>query len=146
MSLPPRLAPILFAAVSALVLGWVFWPAPTPTPALIAGLADDGLRGAPCPARSLQEQAERRKHGAQKPAGLGARLREKFPLGSDEAALRNALTMDNFSFFSPCPNDLDVSGARWRSPDWERPDAYVYWRSDANNRLEFLDGHVNRTN
>jgi hypothetical protein len=104
------------------------------------------LRGAPCPARNLQEQAARRKHGATPPTALGLRLREKFPLGSDVAPLQNLLTQEQFSFFSPCPNDEDVLGARWRSPDWERPDAYIYWRVDEKNRLTFLDGHVSRIN
>jgi hypothetical protein len=134
-----------FAILAALAAVWFAWPATAPPPALIEGLSDDGLRGAPCPARSLYEQDARKKQGVRPEAGLGRRLREKFPLGSDEKLLASELDRENFIRFSPCPNDESVSGARWLSPNWGRPDALVYWRSDE-GKLTFLDGHVSRPN
>jgi hypothetical protein len=127
------------------VAQWFFAPS-SPPPALIAGLSDDGLRGAPCPARSLYEQDARKKQGVLPPAGLGERLRQKFPLGSSASALAGELAAENFERFVPCPNDESVFGARWRSPDWGHPDAYVYWRAEDGDHLSFLDGHVSRTN
>ena len=144
-------AVVVLGALTALValvflLGqWVFSPQPRP-PALIADLSDDGLRGAPCPARSLYEQDARKKQGVRPPAQLGERLRQKFPLGSDASALAAELATENFETFAPCPNDEGVFGARWRSPGWGGSDAYVYWRKDDGDRLNFLDGHVSRTN
>jgi hypothetical protein len=113
---------------------------------VLEGLHDDGLRGAPCPARSLYEQDARRKLGVRPPAGLGERLRQKFPLGSDAGVLSALLAAQNFETFVPCPNDDSVFGARWLSPDWRHGDAFVYWRADDNNRLIFLDGHVSSSN
>jgi hypothetical protein len=139
-----RLAAIFAFAFAVLAALWVFWPSAAP-PSLIEGLADDGLRGAPCPARSLYEQDARRKQGVRPPAQLGERLRQKFPLGSDAGALSSQLTLENFQNFVPCPNDEGVYGARWLSPDWAHGDAYVYWRADDRNRLVFLDGHISRT-
>jgi hypothetical protein len=133
------------AGLAALFALWFFWPHSPPPPPLIAGLSDDGLRGAPCPARSLLEQDARKKQGVRPPAQLGERLRQKFPLGSSSATLEAELAAEHFERFSPCPNDEGVFGARWRSPDWGRPDAYVYWRADDGERLNFLDGHVSRT-
>jgi hypothetical protein len=148
MAKPSRLV-LLFAAplaaLAALAALWLFWPQ-SPPPALIEGLSDDGLRGAPCPARTLYEQNERKKQGVRPPAQLGERLRQKFPLGSGSSALAAQLAAENFEKFVPCPNDESVFGARWRSPDWSHPDAYVYWRADEANRLTFLDGHVSRAN
>ncbi len=139
---------VVFVFLALLTAGgalWAVWPN-SPPPPLIEGLSDDGLRGAPCPARSLYEQDARKKQGVRPPAQLGERLRQKFPLGSDAGALANLLAQQNFETFLPCPNDDSVAGARWRSPDWRHPDAYVYWRADDANRLTFLDGHVSRTN
>jgi hypothetical protein len=141
---PSRVVPFLAAAVAALAALWFLWPASAPPPALLAGLSDDGLRGAPCPARSLYEQDARKKQGLRPEAGLGRRLRERFPLGSDEKPLAAELDRENFDRFSPCPNDESVFGARWLSPNWGRPDAYVYWRVDDAGRLSFLDGHVSK--
>ena len=132
------------AVLAALAALWFVWPASAPPPALLAGLSDDGLRGAPCPARSLYEQDARRKQGVRAEAGLGRRLREKYPLGSDEKPFVAELDAQNFALFSPCPNDESVLGARWLSPSWGKPDAYVYWRVDAANKLTFLDGHVSK--
>jgi hypothetical protein len=132
---------LLVAALAAL---WFVWPTSAPPPALILGLSDDGLRGAPCPARSLYEQDARRKRGLRAEAGLGRRLREKYPLGSDEKPFVAELDAQNFARFSPCPNDESVLGARWLSPSWGKPDAYVYWRVDAADKLTFLDGHVSK--
>ena len=73
------------AGLAALVAIWLFWPR-CPPPPLIAGLSDDGLRGAPCPPRSLPEQDARKEQGVRPPAELGARLRRKFPLGPDSSA------------------------------------------------------------
>jgi hypothetical protein len=134
------------AGLAAVVALWFFWPHSPPPPPLIAGLSDDGLRGAPCPARSLYEQDARKKQGVLPPAGLGERLRQKFPLGSSASALAGELAAENFERFVPCPNDESVFGARWRSPDWGHPDAYVYWRAEDGDHLSFLDGHVSRTN
>jgi hypothetical protein len=133
------------AGVAALVALWFFWPH-SPPPPLIAGLSDDGLRGAPCPARSIYEQDARKKQGVRPPAQLGERLRAKFPLGSATSALAAELAAEHFEKFTPCPNDEGVFGARWRSPDWSHPDAYVYWRADDGDRLTFLDGHVSKAN
>ncbi len=113
---------------------------------MLEGLTDDGLRGAPCPARNLYEQSARKKQGVRPPAQLGERLRKQFPLGSEATPLVNQLTQENFTPFSPCPNDESVLGARWLSPDWSHADAFVYWRVDEKDRLTFLDGHVSRTN
>jgi hypothetical protein len=132
-------------ALVFLVWQWIFSPPPRP-PALVAGLADDGLRGAPCPARSLYEQDARKKQGVRPPAQLGERLREKYPPGSDASALAAELEAEHFEKIAPCPNDESVFGARWRSPGWGGPDAYVYWRKDDGDRLTFIDGHVSRTN
>jgi hypothetical protein len=144
-------APSRFALRAALVLAvagavWFFWPAAVPPPPLLDGLTDDGLRGAPCPARNLYEQNARRKQGVRPPAQLGERLRKIFPLGSAAAPLSAELAQENFAFFAPCPNDESVLGARWLSPDWTHADAFVYWRVDEKDRLIFLDGHVSRTN
>jgi hypothetical protein len=134
-------------ALPALIAGLAYWllSPSAPQPPLLAGLSDDGLRGAPCPVRSLYEQDARRKHGAQAPSALGERLRQQFPLGSSAAKLRDRLTSEGFAAFTPCANDEEVLGARWLTPRWGAPDAYVYWRAD-DDRLTFLDGHVSRTN
>jgi hypothetical protein len=132
-------------ALVVVVAQWFFSP-PYRPPALIAGLSDDGLRGAPCPARSLYEQDARKKQGVRPPAQLGEKLRAEFPLGSNASALAAELAAEKFEKFVPCPNDEGVFGARWRSPDWGHPDAYVYWRKDDADRLTFIDGHVSRTN
>jgi hypothetical protein len=124
---------------------WLFGRSGAPAPALIAGLPDDGLRGAPCPARSLYEQNARKKQGVRPPAALGEKLREMFPLGSDAGALEARLKSEGFDLFTPCPNDEDVLGARWLSRNWGQPDAYVYWRVDGADKLIFLDGHVSLT-
>ncbi|WP_298429041.1 hypothetical protein [Rhodoblastus sp.] len=120
--------------------------ATAPVPALVAGLPDDGLRGAPCPARSILEQNARLKRGAPPPAAFGEKLRRLFPLGSDAGPLEARLKTEGFDFFSPCPNDESVSGARWLSRSWGQPDAYVYWRADEADKLNFLDGHVVKAN
>lgn len=125
---------------------WFFRAQNAPVPALIAGLPDDGLRGAPCPARSLYEQNARRKQGVRPPAALGETLRKNFPLGSNAGALEARLKQDGFALFAPCPNDESVLGARWLSPNWGQPDAYVYWRADDADKLIFLDGHISKTN
>ncbi|MGO9430183.1 hypothetical protein [Rhodoblastus sp.] len=143
---PSRFASALVLVLAACAALWFFWPRSSAPPALIEGLSDDGLRGAPCPARSLYEQDARRKQGVRPPAQLGERLRGKFPLGADASALATELAAENFERFVPCPNDESVFGARWLSPNWGHGDAYVYWRTDDNNRLIFLDGHVSRTN
>jgi hypothetical protein len=145
MPKPSRQILACIAALAALAALWSFWPQSAPPPALIQGLSDDGLRGAPCPARSLYEQDARRKQGVRPPAQLGERLRERFPLGADAGALANELARENFEKFAPCPNDEGVFGARWRSPTWGQPDAYIYWRTDNGDRLTFLDGHISRT-
>jgi hypothetical protein len=124
---------------------WLLQTAQKPVPALIAGLPDDGLRGAPCPARSLLEQDARRKQGVRPPAALGQALRALFPTGSDAGALEARLKGEGFDLFAPCPNDDSVLGARWLSRNWGQPDAYVYWRTDDADKLTFLDGHVSRT-
>jgi hypothetical protein len=141
---PRRLVVLLLGSVAAAAALWSLWPDAAPPP-LIAGLSDDGLRGAPCPARSLYEQDARKKQGVRPPAGLGERLRTHFPLGSDAGALSSLLILQNFQDFAPCPNDEGVYGARWLSPDWAHGDAYVYWRVDDRNRIIFLDGHISRT-
>jgi hypothetical protein len=125
-------------------LGWWALRAPAPPPALIAGLGDEGLRGAPCPARSLYEQDARKKHGPQTPSPFARRLREKFPLDSRAGALSDVLRAQGFEWTSPCANDESVRGARWRGKNWGDPDAYVYWREDLDGKLGFLDGHVSR--
>jgi hypothetical protein len=133
-------------AILAGALGlWALWPVSAP-PSLIAGLTDDGLRGAPCPARTLLEQDARKKQGVRPPSQLGERLRRQFPLGSDAALLAAELAQENFTLFTPCPNDPGVLGARWLSRDWSHPDALVYWRVDDLGRLTFVDGHVSRAN
>jgi hypothetical protein len=131
------------AAMACGLLAWAFWPKSAP-PALIAGLTDEGLRPAPCPARSLADMRERGKEGVPPPTAFGKRLRRKFPLGSDAGALRALLAREQFAFVSPCGDDADVFGARWLSPRWDEPNAYVYWRVDENGRLTFLDGTVSR--
>jgi hypothetical protein len=140
-----RLLAVLVALL-ALACG-VFWfscAAGPPTPALIAGLPDDGLRGAPCPARSLYEQDARKKQGRRPPAAFGEKLRALFPLGSDAGPLEARLKGEGFDLFAPCPNDESVFGARWLSRNWGQPDAYVYWRADGADKLIFLDGHVSK--
>jgi hypothetical protein len=133
--------------VALFILGalWLSWPSTNTAPPLLDGLSDDGLQGAPCPARDLYEQKARTNQGARAPAHLGERLRQEFPLGSDAAPLVNLLTKENFTPFAPCPNDESVEGARWLSRSWSLPDAFIYWRVDDRNRLTFLDGHVSRT-
>jgi hypothetical protein len=131
--------------VSALLTLWLLHAAQTPTPALIAGLPDDGLRGAPCPARSLYEQKARLKQGVRPPAALGEILRTRFPLGTDAGPLEARLKSEGFDLFAPCPNDDSVLGARWMSRNWGQPDAYVYWRADDADKLIFLDGYVSKT-
>jgi hypothetical protein len=141
-------ANLLRAAILALLaLGalWALWPARLPAPALIAGLADEGLRGAPCPARTLYEQDARRKHGPRAASALTVRLQEKFPLASPVADLRKTLEDQGFAPFTPCANDEGVFGLRWLSRDWGAPNAYVYWREDFDGRLSFLDGHVSKS-
>jgi hypothetical protein len=137
------------AVVLALILaglGWWILRAPAaPPPPLISGLADEGLSGAPCPARSLYEQNARRKRGPQPPSAFAERLLGQFPLKSSAAALRDALVRQGFELFSPCANDEGVFGARWRAQSWGEPDGYVYWRDDLEGGLSFLDGHVGRT-
>jgi len=140
-----RLLAVLVAIVA--LTGAALWLARAPsgaTPELIAGLPDDGLRGAPCPARSLYEQDARKKQGVRPPAALGEKLRRLFPLGSDAGQLRLRLKDEGFDLFAPCPNDESVLGARWLSRSWGQPDAYVYWRTDDADKLIFLDGHVSR--
>jgi hypothetical protein len=132
----------LFALVGAAF--WLFG-ASAPPPALIAGLPDDGMRGAPCPASTLQEERALLKRGVPPPAALGAKLRQNFPLGSDAGALSALLTAQGFKLFPPCPNDDSVFGARWISRRWGEPDAYVFWRADDAGKLTFLDGQVSRT-
>ena len=126
-------------------LGWFIfrYPAPSP-PALIAGLADEGLVGAPCPARSILEQEARKKRGPQATTAFAQRLRERFALGSPGDALQKTLFAQGFESFAPCANDEGVFGARWRGTTWGDPDAYVYWRLDPDEKLIFLDGHVSR--
>jgi hypothetical protein len=142
-----RLIAILFAVFALAGAGFMLFRAQNaPVPALIAGLPDDGLRGAPCPARSLYEQDARRKQGVRPPAALGEALRKNFPLGSDAGALEARLKQEGFALFAPCPNDESVLGARWLSPNWGQPDAYVYWRADGADKLIFLDGHISKTN
>jgi hypothetical protein len=125
-------------------LGWWALRAPAPQPALIAGLVDEGLRGAPCPARSLYEQDARKKQGVQTPTPFARRLSEKFPPGSPGAALSDVLRAQGFESTNPCANDDSVRGARWRGKNWGDPDAYVYWRVDLDENLIFLDGHISR--
>ncbi len=137
---------LLAGGLAVLVALWTLWPSPAPPPRLIDGLGDDGLRAAPCPARSLYEQKARMNRGVLPEAGLGHRLRQKFPPGSDAGALAAELEREHFNKFSPCANDESVFGARWLSPDWSHPDAFVYWRADDNGRLTFLDGDVSRGN
>ncbi|HUO54028.1 MAG TPA: hypothetical protein VMU18_04775 [Rhodoblastus sp.] len=141
-----RLAAVLLALAALIGAGvFLFGGSSAPVPALIAGLPDDGLRGAPCPARTLLEQNARRKQGAHPAAALAARLQQLFPTGSDAGPLENRLKTEGFDFFAPCPNDDGVFGARWLSKKWGQPDAFVYWRTDDANKLTFLDGHVSRT-
>ncbi len=140
-----RVLLLLAAGFAALAALWTLWPNPGPPPSLIAGLGDDGLRAAPCPARTLYEQKARMKQGVLPQASLGRRLREKFPLGSDASALAAELGRENFTRYSPCANDEGVFGARWLSPDWSHPDAFVFWRADDDGRLIFLDGQVSKT-
>ncbi len=136
---------VVLLALFALV-GAAFWlfGASAPPPALIAGLSDDGLRGAPCPASTLHEERARLKQGVPPPAALGLKLRQAFPLGSDAGALSALLAAQGFELFPPCPNDESVFGARWLSRRWGEPDAYVYWRADDVGKLTFLDGQVSR--
>jgi hypothetical protein len=141
--LPAVLILLLALACAAI---WLFHGASASVPALIAGAPDDGLRGAPCPARSILEQNARRKKGAPPPAALGEMLRKAFPLGSDAGPLEARLGAEGFERFTPCPNDESVLGARWLSRSWGQPDAYVYWRTDDSDKLIFLDGHVVRAN
>jgi hypothetical protein len=137
----------LFAVLALSGAGfWLFAGSNAPVPALIAGLPDDGLRGAPCPSRSLYEQDARRKQGLRPPAALGEALRKNFPLGSDAGPLEARLKQEGFALFAPCPNDEGVLGARWLSPSWGQPDAYVYWRTDGADKLIFVDGHISKTN
>ncbi len=84
---------LAFAAGAGL---WALWPATAPPPSLLEGLPDDGLRAAPCPARSLYEQDARKKQGVRPPTGLGQRLRQRFPLGSDARALQQELEREGF--------------------------------------------------
>ncbi|MBB4196372.1 hypothetical protein CCR94_15060 [Rhodoblastus sphagnicola] len=138
-----RAAVVLGLIFSA--LGWWLLHQPVrPAPALIAGLASEGYAGAPCPARSLYEQDARKKRGPRADSAFAMRLREEFPLGSPSAALRDALSRQGFELFSPCANDENALGARWRGKNWGEPDAYVYWRIDPDEKLIFLDGHVTR--
>ncbi len=137
-----RLAVVL--GLILLGLGWWAMRSSAPPPALIAGMSDEGLRGAPCPARSLQEQDALRKRGPQSLSPFTAKLRARFPLGAPEATLRNELLSQGFELTAPCPNDDSVLGARWRSSSWGEPDAYVYWRVDDHDNLSFLDGHISR--
>lgn len=140
-----RLLAGLFALVALIGAAfWLFHGAQAPIPTLIAGLPDDGLRGAPCPARSLYEQDARKKRGVRPPAALGEKLRQLFPLGSDANALEALLKKEGFDLFAPCPNDESVLGARWISRAWGQPDAYVYWRANGADKLIFLDGHVSK--
>jgi hypothetical protein len=126
-------------------LSWWFFRAPAhPAPDLIAGLADEGFSGAPCPARSILEQDARKKRGPQAPTAFALRLREKFALGSPGEALQKFLFEQGFEPISPCANDEGVLGARWRGRTWGDPDAYVYWRIDPDGKLTLLDGHVSR--
>jgi hypothetical protein len=138
---------VVLLALFALVGGaiWLSGGASAPTPALVAGLSDDGLRGAPCPARTLAEQKARVAEGALPRTALGERLRKLFPLGSDAGALVAQLKNEGFEIFAACPNDEEVMGARWLGPNWGQPDAYIYWRADSDGKLIFLDGQVNRT-
>jgi hypothetical protein len=131
----------LLALVAAAI--WLFG-ASAPTPALIAGLPDDGMRGAPCPARTIQEEKARLAQGAPPPTALGRKLRKNFPLGSDAGALEALLAAQGFERFPPCPNDDGVFGARWLSRRWGQPDAYVFWRADDSGKLTYLDGEVSR--
>ncbi len=122
---------------------WAFSGAAAP-PALIAGFADEGFAGAPCPSRSLYEQSERRKHGARPPTAFGQKLQALYPLGQPAATLRDDLLRQGFEIVAPCANDESAEGARWRASKWGEPDAYVYWRADAQEKLIFVDGHVGR--
>jgi hypothetical protein len=131
----------LFALIGASF--WLFGGS-APAPALIAGLPDDGMRGAPCPARTIVEEKARQRQGVPPPTALGEKLRNNFPLGSDAGLLEALLTAQGFELFSPCPNDDSVSGARWLSQRWGEPDAFVYWRADG-GKLTFLDGQVSQT-
>ncbi|MCW2282764.1 hypothetical protein M2323_000529 [Rhodoblastus acidophilus] len=126
--------------------GWWFFRAPAaPPPELIAGLADEGFSGAPCPARTILEQDARKKRGPQAPTAFAQRLRARFALGSPGEALKKTLFDQGFAPISPCANDEGVFGARWRGKNWGDPDAYVYWRVDPEEKLVFVDGHVSRT-
>ncbi len=140
-----RLAVVLLTLFA--LVGAAFWLSGgrAPAPALIADLSDDGMRGAPCPAGTLQEQRARLRQGVPPPAALGRKLRQNFPLGSDAGALAALLTAQGFQRFPPCPDDESVFGARWISRRWGEPDAYVYWRADDAGKLIFLDGQVSRT-
>jgi hypothetical protein len=140
--------PFVLIAIAAVIGGavWLFHAPSVAVPPLIAGLPDDGLRGAPCPARSILEQDARRKQGAPPPAAFGEALRKLFPLGSDAGPLETRLDAEGFGRFTPCPNDDGVFGARWLSRNWGQSDAYVYWRKDDADKLIFLDGHVVKAN
>ena len=139
-----RAAPWLALAFAAVAGLWALWPASASPPVLLEGLKDDGLRAAPCPARTLYEQDARKKQGVLPQTGLGRRLRERFPLGSEASALRQELAREGFSAWTPCANDEGVFGARWLSQDWGQPDAYIFWRADGGAAITFLDGHVSR--
>lgn len=139
----------IFVAVALALAGAAYWLAggqPAATPALIAGLPDNGVRAAPCPARSILEQNARRKKGVLPPTALGETLRKLYPLGSDAGPLEARLKSEGFDLFAPCPNDDSVLGARWLSRNWGQPDASVYWRTDDAGKLIFLDGAVSKTN
>jgi len=133
--------------LSLVIAGLCWWAlrANLPPPELIAGLADEGFSGAPCPARSIIELDARKKRGAQVETAFARRLRDRFPLGSPAASLRDNLLAQGFEPIVPCANDEGVFGARWRGKAWGDSDAYVYWRIDPDEKLSFLDGHVSRT-
>jgi hypothetical protein len=133
------------AVVLGLILAGFWWFSPArPVPELIAGLADEGFLGAPCPARSIHEQEARKKRGPQAVSAFALRLREKFPMGSPGETLRQALLAQGFETITPCANDENALGARWRGRNWGEPDAFVYWREDIDGKLSFLDGHVSK--
>lgn len=138
---------LVLIALGALTAALIFWLSPAPaSPELIAGLIDDGLRAAPCPARSLVEQKARLTQRAAPPSALSTRLNQLFPPGSPANRLETRLARDGFSGLSPCANDDSVLGARFLSRRWGEPDAYVYWRKDDADRLIFVDGHLNAAN
>lgn len=140
-----KLALILIAlgALTAALIAW-FSPAP-PRPALIAGLADDGLRAAPCPARTLIEEKSRVAQKAPPMTAFAARLNQLFPPGSPGNRLENRLAREGFAGFTPCANDDSVLGARFLARRWGDPDAFVYWRKDDADRLILIDGHLSAT-